>query len=307
VIKAPHWRWLVISYFFFGAIAGGSYTIGTLANLFSKDRELERAARYLAYLAFIPCPILLVLDLGRPERALNMFRVLKLRSPMSLGSWALIALGAFTSLSAVLQAAADVLGDFLGYEVTAGPRRIVGLLGLPFSIFISGYTGVLLAATNVPLWARNYLFLGPTFVASAFSGSLAALSIVLGVGSGDKEETARSLARAEVVCLGTELALLTAGLFRLGRLGKPLTVGRWGRVFWPGTYVGGVLLPLILQLSGPARGESGSRARRTGTALLVLAGGFILRMSLIFAGRESARRPEDYFEYTRRRKGAYDL
>lgn len=296
VIKAPHWRWLVTFYFFFGAIAGGSYTIGTIANLFSRDPAVERMSRYLSLAAVLPCPILLVLDLGRPERALNMFRVIKLKSPMSLGSWALLGLSMTATVSAALQAVSDLLGR----EVAPGVRRAVGIAGLPFSIFISGYTGILLGATNVPLWARNYLLIGPTFVASAFSGTLAALSILLGFGSGEREGTARGLARAEVVCLSTELVALTSGLVHLGTLRKPLTTGRYGRLFWPGTYIGGILLPLGLQLAGPAHGESGSRPRRVTTALLVLSGGFILRMLMIFAGRESANRPEDYFEYTRR-------
>lgn len=299
VIKPPHWRWLVIVYFFLGAIAGGSYTIGTIANLVSRDRAVERAARYLSLAAVLPCPILLVLDLGRPERALNMFRVIKLKSPMSLGSWALLGLGMAASVSAGLQAASDLLGR----EVVPGVRRAVGIAGLPFSIVISGYTGILLGATNVPLWARNYLLIGPTFVASAYSGSLAALSLLLRLGGGEREGTARGLARAEAVCLSTELAALTAGLFHLGRLGKPLTTGRYGRLFWPGTYIGGILVPLGLQLAGPVQGDGGSRARRVLSALLVLSGGFILRMLMVFAGRESANRPEDYFEYTRGRSG----
>src|SRR5579859_2801061 len=153
VIKAPHWRWLVIVYFFLGALAGGSYTIGTIANLFSRDPAVERASRYLSLAAVLPCPLLLVLDLGRPERALNMFRVIKLKSPMSLGSWALLGLGMTASVSAALQAVSDVLGR----EVAPGVRRAVGIAGLPFSVFISGYTGILLGATNVPIWARNYL------------------------------------------------------------------------------------------------------------------------------------------------------
>jgi formate-dependent nitrite reductase membrane component NrfD len=302
VIKAPHWRWLVIFYFFLGAIAGGSYTIGTIANLFSRDRAVERASRYLAFAAVLPCPILLALDLGRPGRAFNMFRVLKLKSPMSLGSWALIGLFITASASAGLQ----VVSDLWGRDVMPGARRAVGILGLPFSMFISGYTGVLLAATNVPLWARNYLLIGPTFIASAFSGSLAALSILLGIEGREREGTARSLARAEVVCLSTELAALTAGILHLGTLGKPLTTGRYGRLFWPGTYIGGILVPLFLQLAGPVRGQSGSQPRRIVTSLLVLSGGFILRMLMIFAGRESADRPEDYFEYTRRTAKPYE-
>ncbi len=298
VIKAPHWKWLVIVYFFLGGLAGGSATIATIADLFSKDRGLVRAARYLSLAAVLPCPPLLVLDLGRPERAFNMFRVVKLKSPMSLGSWALLFLGVFSTLSAGLQFLADVTGR----QVLSATHRVIGIVTLPFSIFIAGYTGVLLAATNVPLWARNYLLIGPIFVASAFSTSLAALSLVLGVGQGEREDTARQLARAETVCLATEAATLAVGLGHLGKLGKPLTTGRWGRIFWPVMVGAGLLAPLGLQLGGPVQGRAGSRPRGAATALLVLIGGFALRALMIFAGRESARRPEDYFEYTRARR-----
>lgn len=294
VVKAPHWRWLVIVYFYLGGIAGASYTIGTVANLFSKDRAVERVARYLSFAAVLPCPPLLVLDLGRPDRAFNMFRVLKLKSPMSLGSWALFFLGFFSGLSGGLQA----LADFTHRDAFPGLRRALGILGLPFSIFLSGYTGVLLVATNIPLWWRAFPLLSPTFVSSAYSTSLAVMSILLGLGA-EREETARKMARAEAVCLATELTFLTAGVIRLGKIGRPLTTGPLGAIFWPVTYLGGLLVPLILKLNGPVQGDSGSRGRRVGTALLTLVGGFALRALMIFAGRESARRPEDYFALTR--------
>jgi formate-dependent nitrite reductase membrane component NrfD len=176
----------------------------------------------------------------------------------------------------------------------------VGIVGLPFSVFLSGYTGLLLAATNIPLWWRAFPLLSPTFISSAYSTSLAAVSIFLGLGSSEREGTARRLARAEVFCLATELTAMTALVVRLGKIGRPLTAGRLGAIFWPVTYLGGVVAPLVLQLSGPAQGRSGSRARRQGTALLALVGGFSLRALIIFAGRESANRPEDYFQMTRR-------
>ena len=297
VVRAPHWRWLIIVYFFLGGIAGASYTIGTLANLVSKDRAVERAARYISFAAFLPCPALLILDLGRPERFLNMLRVVKLKSPMSLGSWALSFAGLFATLGAGLQ----LLADSTHRDILPGTRRFVGILGLPFTIFLSGYTGILLAATNIPIWWRAFPLLSPTFVSSAYSTSLAALSILLGFGSGKHEDIARRVARAEVLCLTIELGSLTAVIVRLGKIGRPLTGGRLGLIFWPVTYVGGVLVPLILQLGGPIQGRSGSRARRTTTALMTLAGGFSLRALMIFAGRKSADRPEDYFELTKRK------
>lgn len=298
VIKAPHWRWLIIVYFFLGGLAGGSFSIAALADLVSSDRALVRAGRYLSLAAVIPSPVLLALDLGRPERAFHMFRILKLRSPMSLGSWALLFLGLFSGLLGVLQFITDLTkGDHKG-SLLPGLERVLGLLGLPFAMFVAGYTGLLLAITNVPLWARNYLLLAPTFLASAFSTSLAALSLI--AGDRESKETGRAMARAESICLATELSLLLAGVARLGRLGRPLTAPPLGLLFWPVGVLGGIVVPLVLQLSGPAFGRPASTPRRVAAGILTLTGGFTLRMLMIFAGRRSVANPEYYFEYTKR-------
>jgi formate-dependent nitrite reductase membrane component NrfD len=296
VIKAPHWRWLIIGYFFLGGIAGGGFTIGTIANVVSRDRSVERAARYLSLAALIPCPFLLILDLGRPDRFLNMLRVVKLKSPMSLGSWALSGLGFFATLAAGLQ----LLSDLAHRDVMPGLRRAAGIAGLPFSLFISGYTAVLLTATNIPLWWRSSPLLSPTFVGSAYSSALAGITLILGLGHGEREATAQRVARAEAICLGAEITFLSAALIRLGRIGRPLTTRRLGLIFWPVTFAGGLLAPLLLLLNGPVQGRAGSVSRRRGTALLALIGSFSLRALIIFAGRESAQRPEDYFAMTAR-------
>lgn len=296
VIHKPHWRWMVIIYFFLAALAGGGFTVGALSDLAGKDRALGRLGRYLSLAAITPAPVLLILDLGRPERFLHMFRIIKLKSPMSLGSWALLVLGNVSALSAALQ----LLSDLRATEVLPGLRRVLNVVGLPFSLFVMGYTGVLLAATNVPLWARNYLLLGPTFIASAFSSTLSTLSLLLHL-TGGKEETLRRVRRAEVVCLGTEMAMLAGGMIRLGRLGRPLTTGPSGAIFWPVTVVIGLVVPFLLQITGAARGGEVSRPRGVLTSLCVLIGSFSLRMLMVFAGRKSADTPADYFEYTKAR------
>jgi formate-dependent nitrite reductase membrane component NrfD len=294
VIKAPHWRWLVIAYFFLGGIAGAAHTIATLAHLVSKDRAVERVARYVSWAAFVPGPILLILDLGQPERALNMFRIVKLKSPMSLGSWALLLAGVASTLGVGLH----LLSDLTGHRLFDRIRWIASVAGLPFSVFLSGYTGVLLAATNIPLWWRASPFLSPVFISSAYSSTLATMTILLEFGRGEWPDRTRRMARAETAALAVELVAMTAAVIRLGRIGRPLTTGRIGMIFWPVTYFGGLVIPLILQLNGPVQGAPTSRARRIVTALLAVMGGFSLRTVMIFAGRESANRPEDYFAMT---------
>jgi len=103
-----------------------------------------------------PAPVLLIADLGRPERFLNMMRIFKPRSLMNTGAWCLVAF----SGSAAMAVAAD-----LG-ERAKGARALGGLTAL-FGSYLGSYTGVLLACTAVPVWARSRTILGPAFVATA--------------------------------------------------------------------------------------------------------------------------------------------
>ncbi|HWS83720.1 MAG TPA: NrfD/PsrC family molybdoenzyme membrane anchor subunit [Ktedonobacteraceae bacterium] len=86
VLKAPIWRWEIVWYFFLGGLAAGCYVIASIAALFGsqEDRVVARTGYYLSLLALLPCPPLLIKDLGRPERFLNMLRVFKVKSPMSM-------------------------------------------------------------------------------------------------------------------------------------------------------------------------------------------------------------------------------
>ena len=110
VIKKAHWKWEIVLYFFLGGLAGGSYLAASLADLLGsprRDAPLVRAGRYLSFACIIVSPILLIKDLGRPERFLHMLRVLKFRSPMSLGTWGLSLFGMFCGLTATHQMAKD--------------------------------------------------------------------------------------------------------------------------------------------------------------------------------------------------------
>src|SRR5712671_5144251 len=113
VLKAPTWRWEIIWYFFFGGLAAGCYVVASIASLFGsqEDRAVARTGYYLSLLSVLPCPALLIKDLGRPERFLHMMRIFKVKSPMSMGTWALVSFSLFSGLTAVIQAARDgILG-----------------------------------------------------------------------------------------------------------------------------------------------------------------------------------------------------
>ena len=167
MLKAPVWTWEVPLYFWTGGIASGSAFVALACDL-AGDHRSARIARLVSLGALAPSPPLLILDLGRPERFYNMLRVFKTRSPMSMGAWALTLFGNLI--------AGAVGADLLGRERTAralgGATAIVGG-------YLGSYTGVLLASTAVPLWARSRLFLGPIFVCTATATGAAATHLVL--------------------------------------------------------------------------------------------------------------------------------
>ena len=307
VIHKPHWNWLIVAYFFLGGIAGGSYAVASIAELLGGrgGRPIARVGRYLSLAALIPSPVLLILDLGRPERFHHMLRVLKLRSPMSLGVWGLTAFGGFCGLSALIQAADDGL---LGRRTTAArllralPGRRIGLLGIGPSLFLGGYTGVLLAATAVPLWTAGALLMGPLFLASAMSNATAAIALVLSLARGTRPDTLRRLERLDAIALLAELSLLLALRARLGpTIARPLDAGPLGRLHRFGVLGIGIAAPLALQWKALVGHAAPSRPTTALASCLVLTGGYLFRHVMVMAGRASADDPGATFELTRAR------
>jgi formate-dependent nitrite reductase membrane component NrfD len=300
-IHKPHWGWLIVSYFYLGGISSASYTIATIAQLLggAANQPITRVGRYLSLATLIPCPVLLILDLGRPGRFHHMLRVLKLRSPMSVGTWGLSVFGAFATLVALTQAAQDGLLGRAGRLARFVPSGPVAALGLGPSFFVGGYTGVLLAATAVPLWTKSHLLMGPLFLASAMSTASAAIGLALALARGTNQRTLGKLERLDSLALLTELSLLLLHQAHLGpTIGRPLAQGWSGRIHHVGVLGLGVVAPLLLQLK-VLRGGEPSRRSTALAALLVLMGGFLLRWVMVMGGRQSADDPAATFELTR--------
>jgi formate-dependent nitrite reductase membrane component NrfD len=305
VIHGPHWNWLIVAYFFFGGLAGASYAVASIAAIVggAGNRRIARAGRYLALAATLPCPPLLILDLGRPERFFHMLRVLKVRSPMSVGTWTLLVFSGFAGLSALAQAAEDGL---LGRDTPlaragrALPARAIGGAGLLPAFFLSGYTGTLLGATAVPLWARNALLLGPLFLASSVSNACAALTLILVARPGEGREAGERLAGLETIAQVAELALLLATEARLGpAIRRPLATGRLAPVYRAGVLGAGIAAPLALRLLGRVAPRRDAPLTTAVSAALTLTGGLLFRYVILYAGRASADDPAATFALTR--------
>ena len=148
VIKEPVWTPEIPIYFFAGGMAGAAATLAALADLRGNEK-LARRAWVVALGGATASPVLLISDLGRPERFLNMLRMFKVTSPMSVGSWILA--GAGTTIAA---STANALTGLFP-RLSRGTRPAAAVLGLP----LATYTGALIANTAVPVWheARRHL------------------------------------------------------------------------------------------------------------------------------------------------------
>jgi formate-dependent nitrite reductase membrane component NrfD len=295
VLKQPSWGWEITWYFFFGGLAAGSYVIASIAALFGSrdDRVVARTGYYLSLLTLLPCPPLLIKDLGRPERFLNMLRMFKVKSPMSMGVWALLSFSLFSGVTALIQAAHDgILGRWWASRLLAAlPQKLIALPGMFFGVFLGGYTGVLLAATSVPLWSRSK-FLGAIFVSSALSTSSALISLALRL-TRAPVHTLHKLERLEWAAILVEMTWLLVFLRGSGRAARPLVgdgPAEHGITFWRAVFGGGLALPWILQTFSLISGRLGRRKSGTGIliSLLVLIGGYFLRRTMIEAGRTSS-------------------
>ncbi|TAK22350.1 MAG: polysulfide reductase [Chloroflexota bacterium] len=292
VLRRPHWKWHIPLYFSISGTASGAYSVAAFADASGRtdDRPIARAGRLIALGGVLATVPLLIDDLGRPERFHHMLRVFKPRSPMSMGAWGL---GLFGTFAGILTAI-DVLGDRARFP--AGLRHAIGMLGMPLSLFLSGYTGVLLAATAVPLWARGRLLFGPLFALSAVGTGLSAIELALS-GSIDSHHGARKRLRdLDITILLAELGV-TAALPRvLGRFGRPLTVSPWGQPFWFAVAIGQVI-PLGLRLASPRADPATGRFCATLAAILTLLGGLMLRWTVVEAGKTSADDPAAAFAF----------
>lgn len=254
LLKPPVWTWEIPLYFFVGGAAGAAGVIGFAARVTGAKPSLVRDARWIAAIGATASAPLLISDLGRPERFLNMLRVFKPQSAMSVGAWTLAGFGACAT-SAVI--APRPLRD-----VAAAGSALLGLV-------MSTYTGVLLGVTAIPAWNEHAATLPAHFAASALASATSLLQLR------DHDEPAlnalATLAAAFETWTGFQLERGAADA-----LVRPSTTMR----------IAGVLsgpVPLALRLLG----IKSKRARRVAAAITI-AGSLVTRFAWVEAGKTSA-------------------
>jgi protein NrfD len=287
----PDWGWLIVFYFFFGGLAGGCYFLAVLIDLLGRpeDRPLARLGYYIAFPCVVISGILLTLDLNRPDRFWHMLiesntlrPMFKLWSPMSVGSWALLIFGAFSLVSFLGALAEDGRLNQPAWRKVRPPgmlSRAIAVLGGLVGFYVAGYTGVLLAVTNRPIWSDTPL-LGMLFVISAASIS-AALMILLAKRSQWTMPAVGALHRMDAWVVALEFLVLIAVIISLGPVVRAW-LSAWGLLLFVGVIVVGMLLPLALYWRQQWLGDRNV----TTAAALVLVGGFILRLVIVLSAQQ---------------------
>ena len=279
VIKVPVWRTPdVPGYLFLGGLAGASSVLAAGAEL-SGYRKLARVGKVGALGAISLSAVALIHDLGRPERFVNMLRVFKPSSPMSVGSWLLAAYGPVAGAAAVSEVTGILPGA--GRAATLG----AGLLGPG----IATYTAALICDTAVPAWHEGHREMPYVFAGSAASaaGGLGLLAV-----HPAEAEPARDLA---VLGATVELIAKRQLLARLGDLAEPYETGTPGAILRLAEFLtAGALAGAVLG------GRSRAVSALSGASLV--AASAMTRFGIFQAGMASARDPKYTIVAQRRRR-----
>lgn len=282
---------MVPAYFYAGGVAGAASVLGAAAQALEGDsmRRLVTRCRWIAAGGTAAGTALLVWDLGRPGRFLNMLRVMRPTSPMSVGSWILAPASALSAGAAALGGADGALrrlGDAAGYGA--------GALGAP----LTAYSAVLVSNTAVPLWQEVRRSLPALFAASAMAGAASLLE--LGDLSPGEERVVRRFGRLGTVAELAATVAVEREASRVPRVGKPLEESLGGALWTlaKACAAGSLVLSVV---SGRRRGL------RTAGALLGAAAGLAARFAVFRAGIASARDPRATFEHQRAGRGAAEL
>jgi hypothetical protein len=174
VLKPPTWTWQVPLCFFVGGIAGISSVIALIGHIVG-NLGVTRISSWVGLAGGLISAPLLIADLGRPSRFLNMLRVVKLRSPMSLGAWTLSLFSSAAAI-AVICRELDVMG--FGNTFSGSVEWVAQVVAAVMGLILASYTSVLLCLTAIPVWSENRKVIPAVFLTGALGAAGAVLELL---------------------------------------------------------------------------------------------------------------------------------
>lgn len=288
---SPQWHWLIVVYFILGALAGGTYFLSAMIDLTGRDRRLAGLGYYITLPLLLVIGVVLIVDLSRPDRFWHLLianhtwqPMFKYWVPMSTGSWAMPLLGFFALLS-FIAAFAEHRRPHWRLAQRLRPPGVVGTLvavaGALLALHITGYTGVMLSVLNRPVWSDTPLF-GMLFLVSAVTMSAA----LMGLGAHWLRWQSPAVAALHRIWVWLLVVQIVVWIMLFASLGPAVRgwLNVWGLVLTIGIAIG-IVVPLI---AGLRRREPLRAGGLPAAAALVLAGGFIMRMAIVFVPEVNA-------------------
>lgn len=283
MLKEPVWEPVIAAYFYVGGVSGASAALAAASQLIAPDtmRSLIKRGHWVGTIGAIVSAGLLVYDLGRPMLFINMLRVVRVTSPMNVGSWILLFFSSSVGGAALLPYGPRMLRPF-SYPL--------GLIAGLFGLGLAGYTGVLLAQTAVPVWQQSYRTLPILFISSGTAASAAVLEF-FSWNERERKTIEHFRTIGQVVELATAI-LLERNANKVERVGRPLKRGVGGTLWKAGKVltVAGIVLSLL-----PGK----SRTKDFVSGVLGTAASLCTRFGIFYAGKASARDPRASFELQR--------
>lgn len=291
------WGAQIWIYLWLAGMAAGAYFAAFLVERFTdKDNgQLLRLSTYLGIPLAVIGVILLIIELGQPIRFWHLLTTFKVISPMSMGTWILLAWVGIAVIMVVFWWAEPRLTE----EVNQRLKKITKFLApvnAVLSVLLMAYTGVLLAASNLPLWQGTVL-LPALFVASAISTGVALLVItaVTGRAWSIPDRIVGRLAEADAIVILVELVVLigytiwlaASSVAGTGEVLRLLTTGILAAPFWLGVVLLALLVPLWLEVTSWGKEITTKSVWRTivASSTCVILGGLILRALIVIGGQ----------------------
>jgi formate-dependent nitrite reductase membrane component NrfD len=278
VLKTPAWEWKIAAYLFTGGLAAGTAVLAAGADLTGAVR-LRRSCWLGSFAALLASVVLLVTDLGRPERFHHMLRVAKPTSPMSVGTWILTAFGPGVGAAAAWELLPARWRSSWPGRLLRGVSRAVGLTSAATAPGVATYTAALLSQTAVPGWqdVRGEL----PFV---FAGSAAAAGGGFGMVAAPLAEAGPARVFAATGAAGE----LVASRVMEARMGLIREVYHHGAV---GRRRRAAELLTVAGLAGTVLVAGRSRAGAVASGLALMSGGAFQRFAVFEAGVASTKDP----------------
>lgn len=291
MLKEPVWGWSIPLYYYVGGLTGGSLVLGAAAQITrsNESQTLIRRCQLIGFTGSLVSGALLVYDLGRPSRFLNMLRVFRPTSPMNVGAWILSGTGATATGALLLR----MLGNWLRV-----PGALLGYAAGVFGAGLATYTGVLVASSAIPIWQESRKALPVLFGASA----LASVGCTFDMFTEHAEErritnVIGNVGRVAEIVAGT---LMEHHASAVPRVGRPFKHGL-SAVMWRTAEL--LTATSLLVSVAPNR----TRRTRLAAGLLGTAGSLLLRSTIAHLGTVSARDSRASFHQQRAGRGGAEV